>query len=67
MAAVEGKQRARRSCADAPLGLVAAFRGTSALFGAAGGWLILKERGAKRRLRGASPITVGLVVLVLFG
>jgi drug/metabolite transporter (DMT)-like permease len=51
----------------APLGLVAAFRETSVLFGAAGGWLILKEREARRRLRGASLIAAGLVVLVLFG
>ncbi len=51
----------------APLGLVAAFRETSVLFGAAGGWLILREQEAKRRLRGAALITIGLAVLVLFG
>jgi drug/metabolite transporter (DMT)-like permease len=50
----------------APLGLVAALRETSVLFGAVGGWLILKEPEAKQRLRGATLIAVGLAVLVLF-
>jgi drug/metabolite transporter (DMT)-like permease len=49
----------------APLGLVAAFRETSVLFGVIGGWLILREPDARARLRGASLIAVGLGVLVL--
>lgn len=49
----------------APLGLVAAFRETSVLFGTLGGWLILHEPDARGRLRGASLIVVGLGVLVL--
>lgn len=51
----------------APLGLVSAFRETSVLFGTVGGWLILGEPDARRRLWGASLIAVGLGVLVLAG
>jgi drug/metabolite transporter (DMT)-like permease len=48
-----------------PLGLVSALRETSVLFGALGGWLILKERMGLSRLRGAVLIATGVVVLVL--
>lgn len=51
----------------APLGLVAAFRETSVVFGTLGGMWILKEPAAKTRLRGASLIALGLAVLVLAG
>ena len=51
----------------APLGLVSAFRESSVMFGALGGWLILRETGAKRRLRGAALIATGLAVLVIAG
>lgn len=49
----------------APLGLVAALRETSVLFGVAGGWLVLGERGARRRLLGAALIAAGLAVTVV--
>lgn len=51
----------------APLGLVSAFRESSVMFGALGGWLILKEPDAKLRLRGAGLIAAGLAVLVFAG
>lgn len=51
----------------APLGLVSAFRESSVIFGALGGWLILKESAAKKRLGGAGLIAVGLAVLVFAG
>lgn len=51
----------------APLGVVAAFRETSILFGVLGAWLLLGEREAVRRLPGAALIAVGLVVLVTVG
>lgn len=51
----------------APIGLVSAFRETSVVFGAIGGWLILGESEAKARLGGAGLIAAGLAVLVLFG
>lgn len=49
----------------APLGIVAALRETSVLFGVIGGWAVLGEPAARSRLRGAAFIAVGLVVLVL--
>jgi drug/metabolite transporter (DMT)-like permease len=48
----------------APLGLVAAFRETSVVFGALGAWLLLGEHHARRRLLGAVLIAAGLAVLV---
>ena len=51
----------------APLGLVSAFRETSVLFGAIGGWLLLKEGMGARRLNGAALIAAGVVVLILAG
>lgn len=51
----------------APLGLVSAFRESSVIFGALGGWLILKEVAAKKRLGGAGLIALGLAVLVFAG
>ena len=49
----------------APLGLVAAFRETSVVFGTLGGLWILKEPAARSRLKGAALIAAGLVVLVI--
>ncbi|MEK6255418.1 MAG: EamA family transporter [Gemmatimonadales bacterium] len=51
----------------APLGLVAAVRETSVVFGALGGWLILKEPLGARRLRAAALIASGLVLLAFAG
>lgn len=48
----------------APIGLVAAFRETSVVFGAVGGWLFLRERLPGRRIAGAAAVVAGLVVLV---
>jgi drug/metabolite transporter (DMT)-like permease len=48
----------------APLGVVAALRETSVLFGVIAGWAVLRERGAAIRLRGAALIAAGLTVLV---
>jgi drug/metabolite transporter (DMT)-like permease len=48
----------------APLGLVAAFRETSVVFGALGAWLLLGEHQARRRLGGAVLIAAGLAVLI---
>ena len=48
-----------------PLGLVSALRETSVLFGALGGWLILKEAMGAKRLRGAVLIAAGIVTLVI--
>jgi drug/metabolite transporter (DMT)-like permease len=52
---------------SAPLGLVAAVRETSVVFGALGGWLILKEPLGARRLRAAALIAAGLVLLAFAG
>ena len=52
---------------SAPLGLVAAVRETSVVFGALGGWLILKEPLGARRLRAAALIAGGLVLLAFAG
>ncbi len=52
---------------SAPLGLVAAVRETSVVFGALGGWLILKEPLGTRRLRAAALIAGGLVLLAFAG
>jgi len=49
----------------APLGLVAAFRETSVIFGTLGGLWLFKEPAARSRLKGAALIAAGLVVLVL--
>jgi len=49
----------------APLGLVAAVRETSVVFGALGGWLILKEPFGRTRVRAAMVIAVGLALLVV--
>ena len=49
----------------APLGLVSALRETSVVFGALGGWLILKESMGWRRLRGAVLIAFGIFLLVV--
>ena len=49
----------------APLGLVAAFRETSVVFGTLGGLWFLKEPAARARLKGAALIAAGLVVLVV--
>ena len=51
----------------APLGLVAAVRETSVVFGALGGWLILREPLGARRLRAAVVIAAGLVLLAFAG
>lgn len=48
-----------------PLGLVSALRETSVLFGALGGWLLLKEAMGRKRLRGAVLIAAGIVTLVI--
>ncbi len=52
---------------SAPLGLVSALRETSVVFGALGGWLLLKEGMGWRRLRGAVLIATGVVILILGG
>ena len=52
---------------SAPLGLVAAVRETSVVFGALGGWLILKEPLGTQRLRAAALIAAGLVLLAFAG
>ena len=49
---------------SAPLGLVAAVRETSVVFGALGGWLILGEPFGRRRLVAAAMIAAGLALLV---
>jgi drug/metabolite transporter (DMT)-like permease len=49
----------------APLGVVAALRETSVLFGVVAGWAVLGEPSAPRRLRGAGLIAAGLIVLVV--
>ncbi len=51
----------------APLGLVSALRETSVVFGALGGWLLLKEGMGLRRLRGALLIATGVVILIAAG
>jgi drug/metabolite transporter (DMT)-like permease len=51
----------------APLGLVSALRETSVVFGALGGWLILKESMGWRRMRGAVLIAAGVFLLVAGG
>ncbi len=51
----------------APLGLVSAFRETSVVFGALGGWLLLKEELGRRRIRGAVLIAAGVVALLAAG
>jgi len=48
---------------SAPLGLVAAVRETSVVFGALGGWLLLGESFGLKRLRAAIVIVAGLVLL----
>ena len=50
-----------------PLGLVSAVRETAVVFGALGGWLILKEPLGVRRLRSATLIVSGLVLLAVAG
>lgn len=52
---------------QAPLGLVAAVRETSVVFGAVGGWLLLGERLARRRIRAAVVIAAGLALLAFAG
>ncbi len=51
----------------APIGLVAAFRETSVVFGTLGGLWLLKEPAARGRLKGSALIAAGLVVLVVSG
>ncbi len=51
----------------APVGLVAAGRETGVVFGALGGWLILKEPFGRRRTIGAVAVSVGIGLLVLSG
>jgi uncharacterized membrane protein len=47
--------------------LVSALRETSVVFGALGGWLILKESMGWRRMRGAVLIAAGVFLLVAGG
>lgn len=49
---------------SSPLGLVSALRETSVVFGALGGWLVLKETFGWRRVRGAVLIATGVLLLV---
>jgi drug/metabolite transporter (DMT)-like permease len=49
----------------APLGLVAAFRESSVVFGALGAWLVLGEGAARRRVAGATAVALGLAIEVL--
>jgi drug/metabolite transporter (DMT)-like permease len=49
----------------ASLGLVAAVRETSVVWGALGGWLLLGEAGGRRRLEGAVLIALGLMLLAV--
>jgi drug/metabolite transporter (DMT)-like permease len=50
----------------APVGYVATLRESSVLFGAAAGWLWLREPLGGRRLVSASVVTAGLVALIAF-
>ncbi len=50
---------------SAPVGLVAALRETSVVFGALGGWLLLGEPMGRRRLEGALVIAAGIVLLAV--
>jgi drug/metabolite transporter (DMT)-like permease len=50
---------------SAPLGVVAAIREMSVVFGALAGWLLLKEPIVTRRLAGTVVITVGVAGLAL--
>jgi drug/metabolite transporter (DMT)-like permease len=49
----------------ASLGLVAAVRETSVVWGALGGWLLLGEAGGRRRFEGAALIALGLMLLAV--
>jgi drug/metabolite transporter (DMT)-like permease len=51
----------------APVGYVATLRESSVVFGAAAGWLWLRESLGGRRLVSSCVVTVGLVALVVFG
>lgn len=51
---------------SAPLGLVAAVRETSVVFGALGGWLLLREPLGSKRLRASVLIAAGLVLVAAF-
>lgn len=51
----------------APVGLVAAGRETGVVFGALGGWLLLKEPFGRRRTAGAIAVAVGIGLLALSG
>lgn len=48
---------------SAPLGLVSAVRETSVVFGALGGWLLLKEPFGITRVRAAVVIAIGLALI----
>ena len=49
------------------VGHVAGLREASVVFGAIGGWLILREPLGARRTAGASVVAAGLIVLVVSG
>jgi len=49
----------------ASLGLVSAVRETSVVWGALGGWLLLREADARSRMRGVALIVAGLVILAV--
>jgi drug/metabolite transporter (DMT)-like permease len=51
----------------AAVGHVAGLREASVVFGALGGWLILREPLGARRVAGAGVVAVGLAVLVVSG